>query len=40
MKRINLLEFHNLFMSQDISKDEVKQFLEIHKIKKNRNLKI
>ncbi len=34
MKRINLLEFYNLFMSQDISKDEVKQFLEIHKIKK------
>lgn len=36
MKRINLLEFHNLFASQDISKDEVKQFLEIHKIKKKK----
>lgn len=33
MAKINLLEFHNLFMSQDISKDEVKQFLEIHKLK-------
>lgn len=33
MAKINLLEFHNLFISQDISKDEVKQFLEIHKLK-------
>lgn len=35
MKRINLLEFHNLFMSQDISKDEIKQFLEIHNLKEH-----
>ncbi len=35
MKRINLLEFHNLFMSQDISKDEIKQFLEVHNLKEH-----
>lgn len=35
MKRINLLEFHNLFISQDISKDEIKQFLEIHNLKEH-----
>ena len=35
MKRINLLEFHNLFASQDISKDEIKQFLEVHNLKEH-----
>ena len=35
MKRINLLEFHNLFISQDISKDEIKQFLAIHNLKEH-----
>lgn len=35
MAKINLLEFHNLFISQDISKDEVKQFLEIHNLKEH-----
>lgn len=35
MAKINLLEFHNLFISQDISKDEIKQFLEIHNLKEH-----
>ena len=35
MAKINLLEFHNLFMSQDISKVEIKQFLEIHNLKEH-----
>ena len=35
MAKINLLEFHNLFISQGISKDEIKQFLEIHNLKEH-----
>lgn len=35
MKKINLLEFRNLFMSQDISKDEIKQYLELHNLKEH-----
>ena len=35
MAKINLLEFHNLFISQDISKDEIKQFLAIHNLKEH-----
>ena len=35
MAKINVLEFHNHFISQDISKDEIKQFLAIHNLKEH-----
>ena len=35
MKKVNLLEFHNLFMSQDINKDEIRKYLELHNLKEN-----
>lgn len=35
MRRVNLLEFHNLFISQDIKKEELMQYLELYHLKEH-----